>query len=133
MSTFLQTVTTELAAWSLDGHDARVAQQARTLARTALAGHPALDAVAVVVTELVTNAHLHSLSGQEGGIVSIGLVLGADAVSVVVTDSGAAPHGEDRIDNGRGLMICMAFGHVAITDDEDGRTVIVTIPAGGAA
>lgn len=132
MSTLIQTITSDLAVWTLAGDDPRVAGIARGHVRRVLAGHPAIDGATVVTSELVTNAHLHSLSGQEGGAISVGVALGKDEVSIVVGDSGAAEACDDRIDNGRGLMICMAFGHVAIEDGPDGRTVTVTIPARGA-
>jgi anti-sigma regulatory factor (Ser/Thr protein kinase) len=53
-------------------------------------GHPAADAVQLVVSELVTNAIVHSKSGAPGGTVTIALCPGASGLLVQVRDDGGA-------------------------------------------
>lgn len=132
MSTFLQTVMHDVAAWTLPGDDARVVRTARRHVAGVLDGHPAQDAARQVVSELVTNAHLHSRSGRPGGVISVGVAIrrGGD-VSIVVSDDGPAePCAGERGDYGRGLLICSAYGHVVIEEEPDGVQVFtVTISA----
>jgi anti-sigma regulatory factor (Ser/Thr protein kinase) len=51
-------------------------------------GHPAADAVQLVVSELVTNAIVHSKSGAPGGTVTIALCPGPSGLLVQVRDDG---------------------------------------------
>jgi anti-sigma regulatory factor (Ser/Thr protein kinase) len=65
------------------------AGKARRLARDFLGeGHPDADTVALIVSELVTNAVTHSRSGAAGGSVTISLCGGDAGVLVQVRDDG---------------------------------------------
>ncbi|MFC4534579.1 ATP-binding protein [Sphaerisporangium dianthi] len=85
-------------------------RRARQFAQDLLGeGHPAMDDVVLVVSELVTNSITHSLSGERG---TVTLTIGNsdNAVRVEVTDEGSAasaPHMRDEPDaeGGRGLQI----------------------------
>ena len=62
---------------------------ARALAREVLGdGHPQLETVLLVVSELVTNAIMHSQSGAGGGTVLLALCPGPAGVLVQVRDNG---------------------------------------------
>lgn len=62
---------------------------ARALAREVLGdSHPALDTVLLVVSELVTNAILHSQSGADGGTVLLALCPAPAGVLIQVRDCG---------------------------------------------
>ncbi|MEV4180697.1 ATP-binding protein [Streptosporangium canum] len=54
-------------------------------------GCPRVDDVALVVSELVTNAVLHSTSGLPGGTVAVRVELQAGAVVISVVDAGPRP------------------------------------------
>ncbi len=65
------------------------ASVARSLARQLLgAGHPALETVLLVVSELVTNAILHSQSGSDGGSILLALCPAPAGILIQVRDSG---------------------------------------------
>jgi serine/threonine-protein kinase RsbW len=51
-------------------------------------GHPAAETVMLVVSELVTNAIVHSKSGAPGGTVTVALCPGQGGVLVQVRDDG---------------------------------------------
>ena len=57
----------------------------RTLGRT----HPCADEAVLLCSELVTNAVLHSESGQPGGTVTVVVLAFPDAVRVEVVDNGS--------------------------------------------
>ena len=64
---------------------------ARALARQVLgADHPAVDTVLLLVSELVTNAIMHSESGSPGGTVTVALCPGPAGVLIQVRDNGGA-------------------------------------------
>jgi anti-sigma regulatory factor (Ser/Thr protein kinase) len=68
---------------------ADAASKARQLARDFLgAGHPAADTVVLIVSELVTNALVHSRSGAPGGFISVSLCSGDAGVLIQVRDDG---------------------------------------------
>ncbi len=91
------------------------ASTARRLARDLLgAAHPALDTVALLVSELVTNAVMHSLSALPGGTVTLALCPGPTGVLIEVCDNGgpaspwvAAPG--DGAEHGYGLLLVDAL------------------------
>lgn len=64
---------------------------ARTWVAGFLPGSPALDDAALLTSELVTNAILHSASGLPGGQVMVSVRAGEGMVRVDVTDQGAVP------------------------------------------
>jgi serine/threonine-protein kinase RsbW len=64
---------------------------ARGLAREVLGdSHPALETVLLVVSELVTNAIIHSQSGAAGGTVLLALCPGPAGILIQVRDNGGA-------------------------------------------
>jgi serine/threonine-protein kinase RsbW len=83
--------------------------------------------VALVVSELATNALLHSASGAPGGVVDVLVDVEPDAVALAVVDQGPAalaparrPDGE----GGRGLQIVTALADAyEVTTTPEGRTV----------
>lgn len=89
-------------------------------------GCPRADDVALVVSELATNAVIHSASGMPGGVVDVLVDIEADAVALAVVDQGPAlvpamrPEGE----SGRGLQIVTALADAyEVTTTPTGRTV----------
>ncbi|MGW0657554.1 ATP-binding protein [Streptodolium elevatio] len=85
---------------------------AREFTRSSLKGCPNVDAIALVVTELATNAVLHSRSGQ-GGSVRVWLFPLGGGIAVFVYDDGPATGTTfdrgDIADYGRGLKIVEHF------------------------
>jgi anti-sigma regulatory factor (Ser/Thr protein kinase) len=87
----------------------------REWARESLSGHlsaPVLDDLLLLLSELVTNAVVHSDSGRTaGGRVTVRLALSPGAVRVEVTDDGSAAGvpavrvPEPGDDGGRGLWL----------------------------
>jgi anti-sigma regulatory factor (Ser/Thr protein kinase) len=65
------------------------AAAARSMTRQLLGeGHPAAETVQLLVSELVTNAIVHSNSGAPGGTVTLALCPGRDGILVQVRDDG---------------------------------------------
>jgi serine/threonine-protein kinase RsbW len=77
--------------WSrlFPGRPEQVAQ-ARLFARSVLAGRQEAGTAELVVSELVTNAILHTASGAAGGVFAVSLSARPDAVTVAVDDLGSA-------------------------------------------
>ncbi|WP_250564524.1 ATP-binding protein [Sphaerisporangium fuscum] len=99
--------------------------QARTLAALILPDCPRLADVLVVVSELATNAVLHSASGATGGTYRLRVDVGPGAVEVAVDDQGPAlvparrPDGE----GGHGLHLVAELADAyEVTLTETGRT-----------
>jgi len=103
------------------------AATARAMARQLLGDdHPAADTVMLVVSELVTNAVMHSWSGAPGGTVTVALCPGSAGVLIQVRDNGGSsePHmtatPETPAEHGYGLLLVSAladcWGSVASTD-----------------
>ncbi|WP_203983313.1 ATP-binding protein [Sphaerisporangium rufum] len=115
-----------LGSWDLIGTEASVAA-ARKLARTALgAAHPVVDDVMLLVSELVTNAVVHSES--RGGTVTLTLLDGGDAIRVLVRDAGADRRprvaGDLWREGGRGLLLVEEISHRwGVGEHHTGRTV----------
>ncbi|GGK70357.1 hypothetical protein Sme01_27730 [Sphaerisporangium melleum] len=89
--------------------------------------HPAVDDVTLLVSEVVTNAILHSDSG-DGGTVTLALTDCDEYVHVDVVDAGGrgAPRlcGESLAEGGRGLMLVdLISERWDVRADEAGRTV----------
>ncbi|TYB52379.1 ATP-binding protein [Nonomuraea sp. PA05] len=84
-----------------------------TLVLTA-AGHRDLERVRLVLTELLSNAVVHTRSGLPGGLVAVQVSeVGDGLVRIVVADAGALtipqPRlSEDHEDHGRGLVLVEA-------------------------
>ncbi|MDO4492424.1 MAG: sensor histidine kinase [Clostridia bacterium] len=83
-------------------------------------------AVAVVVTELVTNALLHAFEGRDGGTVSVGFTKGLLYHTVRVTDDGTGFEPETAGQERLGLNIVRSTIH----DKLKGRMHIVSGPNG---
>ncbi|GGK88137.1 hypothetical protein Sme01_01020 [Sphaerisporangium melleum] len=116
-----------LDAIELIGSPESVAE-ARAYVREKLgAGHPALDDVTLLVSEVVTNSIVHSDS-KNGGKVTLALADRHDVIHVDVVDAGGAevPHvcGEQDGESGRGLLLVQAIAHRwDVHDNPAGRTV----------
>ncbi|MDH2426933.1 ATP-binding protein [Sphaerisporangium sp. TRM90804] len=90
-------------------------------------GHPALADVTLLVSEVVTNAVVHSDS-RNGGLVTLAIADCFDRIHVDVVDAGGgtAPcvGGDMFAESGRGLMLVEAISHRwNVYEDEAGRTV----------
>lgn len=130
----IQTVVAGMSAWTYPGDDLTSPARARRDVRDLLArmdSEVVYDA-ATVTSELVTNACLHTRSGQAGGHVSLGVVATRNAVTITVVDRGSdatptiSPDG--RTETGRGLALCADLGDLTIDTWTNGRMVTVRIP-----
>lgn len=89
-------------------------------------GCPRADDVALVVSELATNAVLHSASGMPGGTVDVLVDVEPDAVALAVVDQGPAlaPARRPAGEGGYGLALVAALADAyEVTATETGRTV----------
>ncbi|MET8141627.1 ATP-binding protein [Sphaerisporangium sp. NPDC005288] len=91
------------------------------------AGHPALDEVTLLVSEVVTNSVVHSDS-RDGGTVTLALADCQDFVHVDVVDAGgeSTPQvcHDPYAEGGRGLMLVDLMSKTwSVYEDEAGRTV----------
>ncbi|MEV5412572.1 ATP-binding protein [Thermopolyspora sp. NPDC052614] len=98
---------------SLRGITSSVSTARQHVRRILGTGHPSVDDAALVASELVTNAVLHSRSGQ-GGTVRLTVSDTGRVVRVEVTDDGSlfsAPYLRDEpcAEGGRGLHIVSAL------------------------
>jgi serine/threonine-protein kinase RsbW len=106
--------------------DAGQVREARRFLAGVLDGCPAAGDALLCVSELATNAVLHSQSGQPGGRFTVRVRIRAGSVRVEVTDEGGPWRREHDGDgqSGRGLVI---VGELASRWDRDdggaGRTV----------
>ncbi|GII60626.1 hypothetical protein Skr01_07110 [Sphaerisporangium krabiense] len=104
------------------------ARMAREFARDKLGdGHPAVDAVVLLVSEVVTNSVIHSNS-RNGGKITLALADCHDFVHVDVVDAGGEEVPRVRDDEsgegGRGLHIVQALASGwGVRQDPGGRTV----------
>ena len=103
-----KTSTAPLIGWSR-AFPATAAQvpEARQFLTGILDGHPATDDAVLCLSELVTNATIHSHSRQPGGHFRIHVERRGSRVRVEVTDQGgpwaqSQPHDDQ---NGRGLLV----------------------------
>jgi anti-sigma regulatory factor (Ser/Thr protein kinase) len=110
----------ELEAWHrlvICGRPAQVSV-ARAFVRQVLGvGHPGIERVTLLTSELVTNSVNHSDSRLEGGSITVTVRTAADRVRVEVTDDGgpAAPalrRDDDLAEAGRGLQLVEAYSLV---------------------
>jgi anti-sigma regulatory factor (Ser/Thr protein kinase) len=77
-------------------------------------GHPGLERVTLLTSELVTNSVNHSDSRLDGGTVTVTVRRDAGRVHVEVTDEGgstapAVRHADDLAEAGRGLRLVEAY------------------------
>lgn len=117
-----------LIAWSraFPGTPAQV-REARRFLSTVLAGQDAADDAVLCLSELVTNATLHSYSGRPGGQFTVRVEMNGNSFRVEVHDEGGSWQGAGAVDeqHGRGLHIvsqlASAWGRDG--DSETGWTV----------
>jgi anti-sigma regulatory factor (Ser/Thr protein kinase) len=112
-----QSALAELEAWQrlvICGRPEQVAA-ARAFVRQVLGvGHPGLDRVTLLTSELVTNSVNHSDSRLDGGTITVTMRPAVDRVRVEVTDDGGltAPvlcRDDDLAEGGRGLRLVEAY------------------------
>jgi anti-sigma regulatory factor (Ser/Thr protein kinase) len=77
-------------------------------------GHPGLERVTLLTSELVTNSVNHSDSRLDGGIITVTVRTAVDRVRVEVTDDGgptapALRRDDDLAEAGRGLRLVEAY------------------------
>lgn len=114
-------------------HTARIPGQPETLALARAwvlgllpAGCPRADDVALVLSELATNAVMHSASGMPGGVVDVRVDVEPDAVAVAVVDQGPAlvPARRPAGEGGYGLhLVTSLVDAYEVTCTDAGRTV----------
>ena len=103
--------------------------------RDVLSDSPRVDDAALIVTELSTNALLHSDSGNSSrAFFSLTLTHAPDLITISVTDFGGSSsrphiqHPNTRILHGRGLALVAALAeHLEVRGGTDGHTVIATL------
>ncbi|WP_371598300.1 ATP-binding protein [Streptomyces sp. NBC_00564] len=100
--------------------------RARRWTRDILRGSPLAEDAEVIVSELSTNAILHTASGQESGSFHLALAVSSQMVAPSVTDdggNGTAPkveHQGDDAEHGRGLGMVSAIAHRVVVHDSNG-------------
>jgi anti-sigma regulatory factor (Ser/Thr protein kinase) len=119
----------------------RQVRAARRFVAGLLDGSPFRDDAVIIVSELVTNATLHSRSGNPGGLVTVQVTRWRLGVRIAVTDQGSGSRpavgdsgpGREPAESGHGLYL---VGRLAARldwhDDASGRTihaVLGTLPA----
>ena len=124
---------TVLASWAraFPGAPGHVGE-ARRFVADLLVGSPFRDDAIVVLSELFTNAVLHTDSGKTGGLVTVQVTRWRQGVRIAVTDQGSLSQpvirdpgasGEPP-DCGRGLYLAAQLaGHLAWHDEPSGRTI----------
>jgi anti-sigma regulatory factor (Ser/Thr protein kinase) len=108
---------------------------ARGFVAAALAAWPATQETAqLLVSEVVTNAIVHSASGDHGGSVEVRYVLDDHEVYVEVLDAGGATHpsrhgGYSEAVSGRGLTLVESLASSwGVHDHPAGRVVWFRLP-----
>jgi len=109
---------------------------ARRFVASLLDGSPFCDDAVVVVSELFTNALLHTNSGKPGGLVVVQVTRWLLGVRVAVTDQGSAKRPvigdggscQQAAESGHGLYLvsCLAE-HLGWHDDPSGRTICAVL------
>ena len=105
---------------------------ARRFVAALLDGSPFRDNALIIVSELVTNALLHSRSGNPGGLVTVQVTRWLLGVRIAVTDQGSPNSpvirdtgpGRQIAESGHGLyMVSHLAEHLDWHDDASGRTI----------
>jgi anti-sigma regulatory factor (Ser/Thr protein kinase) len=129
--TCMHEYTSKTRVWGLScpGFPEEISR-ARRFTRDILHGSPVAEAAELIVSELSTNAILHTASGQCHGTFHLALAVTPRVVALSVTDdggTGTAPkieHQDQDAEHGRGLSMVTALAHrVVIHDTHDGHTV----------
>lgn len=112
----------------------------RRWTRDILRGFPCAEDAALIVTELGSNALLHTSSGGAAGVLSVMVTVDSRLVSISVVDSGGtknepqAGHPTDDDTHGRGLQLVSALTlNVEVHGDSKGHTVIAHLLRDGKA
>lgn len=129
-----ETATAPLIGWSR-AFPATTTQirESRQFLAGLLAGHPAADDAILCLSELATNATLHSRSREPGGSFRVRVERHGGRVRVEVTDQGGAwqqrPSDDDQ--NGRGLLVVsrLAKNWGRVGDENTGWTLWFEIEA----
>jgi anti-sigma regulatory factor (Ser/Thr protein kinase) len=114
---------------SIAGRSRNVAEARAFVARTLGQHHPCVDVAVLLCSELVTNAVVHSDSGQPGGTVTVVVLSLAGAVRVEVIDNGSVTStpvvkSEVYEPDGHGLFLVEQLaGTWGYNRDEVGTTV----------
>jgi anti-sigma regulatory factor (Ser/Thr protein kinase) len=128
---------TALALWArtFPGTPGHVGEARRFVAHL-LQRSPFFDDAVVVLSELFTNAVLHTDSGKRGGLVTVQVTRWRHGVRIAVTDQGSVRHpvirdpgadGEPG-ESGRGLYLAAQLaGALTWHDDPSGRTIAATL------
>ncbi|MEU6319228.1 ATP-binding protein [Streptomyces sp. NPDC047009] len=110
--------------------DPQELRAARSWTRAALDGHPQSEDAALIVTELGTNALMHTASGDAAGAFHVTLTVSELTVVIAVTDYGDAKttpevqHPSANATHGRGLgMVAALADSVVVQGDDSGRTI----------
>ena len=116
----------------------RQAGAARRFVASLLDGSPLCDDAVVVVSELFTNALLHTNSGKPGGLVVVQVTRWTLGVRVAVTDQGSAKQPvigdgsscQEDAESGHGLYLVSSLSeHLGWHDDPSGRTICAILGA----
>lgn len=109
----------------------------RRWTRDVLGDSRCAEEAALIVSELSTNALLHSASGTASGSMRISLFRTSGSVVLAVTDVGGGatkPHEVAAADgdaHGRGLTLVSALGRrMEVSGDDEGYTVMVELDPG---
>ena len=127
--------TTPSAAWVLPAEASSVGslrRQASEFVSTAGASDEVSQAVALAVSETVTNAVLHAYDAQEGGQIRVSCDADGEGFIVEVADEGAGMWlRQDSPGIGHGLAMVGALAHALdIAPGPDGRGTTVTMAFG---
>ncbi len=126
---------TALALWAraFPGTPGQVGEARRFVAHL-LEGSPFYDDAVVVLSELFTNAVLHTTSGQPGGLVIVQVTRWRHGVRIAVTDQGSSAEPVIRdpagvpAESGHGLYLAAHLAqHLDWHDDASGRTVAAVL------
>jgi anti-sigma regulatory factor (Ser/Thr protein kinase) len=120
--------TTLTGTITLPGVERSVARGRRFVRETLGSRHPTLEKVALGVSELATNAIMHTPSG-DGGQVVIGLIARGTLVRVEVTNDGTMTtkprvHRDDEAESGRGILIIDALADAWGVTETSGTTTV---------
>lgn len=107
----------ELEAWQrlvICGRPEQVAVARGFVGQVLGPGHPGIERVTLLTSELVTNSVNHSDSRLDGGTITVTVRTAADRVRVEVSDDGgstapAMRRDDDLAEGGRGLLLVEAY------------------------
>jgi anti-sigma regulatory factor (Ser/Thr protein kinase) len=113
---------------TLPGVERSVAGGRRFVRETLGSRHPALDMVALGVSELATNAIMHTSSG-DGGHLTIGILARGHGVRAEVTNDGTMAtkprvRRDAESENGRGILIIEALADSWGVIEHSGTTTV---------